>query len=161
MIDLFSAAGKYCVDTCSLTEMRRRYSRDVFPGAWAKLDALASAKIIVSVEDVLEELEQEDDEILEWALRHSDIFLDLDEAIQQHARDILVRHPTLVDLKKKKSSADPFVIAAAKAYGYTVVTEEKPSGGPPKKKIPDVCKIEGVECITLLEMLRREGLRLG
>ena len=41
-----------------------------------------------------------------------------------------------------------------------VVTEEKPSGGPDKSKIPDVCRAYSVECIRVLDMFRREGLRL-
>ena len=52
------------------------------------------------------------------------------------------------------------MIAGAAVYSCAVVTEEKPSGGPPKVKIPDVCKLLGVRCITMLDMLREEGLRL-
>ena len=48
---------KYVIDTCSLTEMRRRYPQDVFPAAWEKLTELAVAQIVISVDSVLNELE--------------------------------------------------------------------------------------------------------
>ena len=66
----------------------------------------------------------------------------------------------MLDLKKSKSGADPFLIAVAMLHKCSIVTEEKPSGGPHKSKIPDVCKAYSIECIPLLEMLRRECLRL-
>lgn len=151
---------KYIVDTCSLTEMRRTYPKDIFPGAWDKISILAGSGIILSVENVYEELKSQDDDVFEWARRFSEIFLPLDEAIQLKVREILKTHKNLLDLKKKTSEADPFVVACAILHDCTVVTEEKPSGGSNKAKIPDVCKAYGVECVPLIEMFRREDLKL-
>jgi len=113
---------------------------------------------LVSVDEVREEIAVQDDEVNEWASDNSNIFLPLEDDIQLKAREILLSHPTLVDTKKKKGSADPFLIAAACLYGGSVVTEEKPSGGPHREKIPDVCRTLGVSCITVLEMLQAEQL---
>src|SRR5688572_26125075 len=104
MADLFSVPPRYAVDTCSLTELKRRYSKDVFPSVWIKISDLAESGILISVEDVLEELSVEDDEVLKWALEHERVFAELDEAIQEEAKRILRDYPTLLDLKKKKSS---------------------------------------------------------
>ena len=53
------------------------------------------------------------------------------------------------------SKADPWIIAAAKAWGDTVVTFEKmPEPNSTKVKIPDICKRIEVSCITLYEMMR-------
>lgn len=153
-------APKYTIDTCSFTAMRRVYPEDVFPGAWRKLNELAESRVIISIDEVLEELQAEDDEVTKWAKRHAAIFLPLDAYVQTEAKKILAAHPTLVDLKKRKSGADPFVIAAGIVHGCSVVTEEKPSGGPSKVKIPDVCKALKIECLNMLGMLRREGMRL-
>jgi len=139
--------------------MRRVYPRDVFPSAWEKLEDLAESKIIASTEDVLEEIKTQDDEILEWANEHKEIFYPLSEEIQHGAIKILETHDNLIDLKQRKSGADPFVIATAIVHSCTVVTEEKPSGGPNRSKIPDVCKDYGIKCINILDMLRDEGLR--
>ena len=119
---------KYVIDTCSLTQMRRVYPRSVFPGVWQKITELADSGIIVSCEDVFEELKmQEFDELLLWALEREHIFIPLDEETQIQATLILSTYSNLIDIKKKKSSADPFVIALAITKNCTVVTEEQPS----------------------------------
>jgi len=151
---------KYAIDTCSLTELRRTYPKDVFPGVWDKVGELAETGTLISIENVYEELKVQDDEVLEWADEHSEIFKPLDEQIQIETREILEEHPNLIDLKRRKSGADPFLIATAMVFSCSVVTEEKPSGGPNRSKIPDVCRANGIGCIRLLEMLRAEQLCL-
>jgi len=150
---------KYAIDTCSITAMCRTYPIDVFPSAWNKLDELASSGVVISTEQVLQELKAQDDEAHEWAKGFKEIFLPLDEEVQGTASLVLGTHPELIDLKRRKSGADPFLIATAKIKSCAVVTEEKPSGGPHRPKIPDVCGAYGLECINVLEMLRREGLK--
>lgn len=151
--------AKYIIDTCSLTAMRRVYPRDVFPSAWEKLEDLAESEIIASTEDVFEEIKSQDDDLLEWANDYEEIFYPLSEEIQRGAIKVLESHDNLVDLKKRKSGADPFVIATAMVHSCTVVTEEKPSGGENRSKIPDVCQDYDIKCIKILDMLRDEGLR--
>ena len=50
--------AKYTIDTCSLTAMNRIYPKDVFPGAWNKLDELADNGLLISIENVLDELKR-------------------------------------------------------------------------------------------------------
>lgn len=60
------------------------------------------------------------------------------------------------------SKADPWIIAAAKAWGDTVETFEKmPESNSTKVKIPDICKRMGVPCINLYEMMRKIGMVLN
>ena len=151
---------KYAVDTCSFTQIGRSYPSDVFPSVWSKLDELVADQLICSVEDVYLELIAQDDTLADWAKRRHHIFLPIDEHIQRHVKDILQTHSNLLDVKKNKSGADPFLLGVAMVHDCIVVTEEKPSGGPERSKIPDVCNHYGIECIRSLEMLRREGLRL-
>lgn len=154
--------ARYLIDTCSLVELRRRYPHDVFPGVWAKLDELVDAGIVVSVDEVFFELTRQDDEVSAWAEAHAHAFLPLNDTIQPIAIDIIREYgERLLDTKKDKSGADAFVIAGAIATGCCVVTEEVASTAPNKVKIPNVCRDKGLTCIPLLEMLRREGLRLG
>jgi hypothetical protein len=148
----------YFIDACSLTELRRTYPQEHFPQVWKLLDRLAKAGRLLSVDEVLQELRAQDDEITEWADTHEDIFLSLEESIQLKARQILKAFPTLIDLKKKKSGADPFLIAAAAIRPGTVVTQERKSGGPPAVKIPDVCAALGIPCVTLLGLIQAEGV---
>lgn len=149
---------RYMVDTCSFTELRRVYPRPHFDAVWKLLEQLAQDGRLLSVEEVLCELKAQDDEVTKWAQSRESIFLPLDEAVQRGARDVLARFPTLLDLKRGKSSADPFLIAAAALQRATVVTQEKPSGGPSAVKIPDVCKALKIPCIQLLDLLKAESL---
>ena len=146
------------VDACSFTELRRRYPRQNFPAVWELVEDLVTQGRLISVADIFVELDAQDDEVSSWAQSHQGIFLPLSEDIQTQARDILRSYPNLIDLKKRKSSADPFLIAAAIIHEATVVTQEKPSGGPQVVKIPDVCRGYRIPCIQLLEMLQEEGL---
>lgn len=148
----------YAIDSCSLTALRRIYPERAFPQVWQLVETLASSGRIISVEDVLIELEAFDDVIKQWVIAHESIFLPLTADVQTAARAILAAYPTLVDVKKRKSSADPFLIAVAQVRSAVLVTEEKISGGPGRVKIPDVCRGLGMSCIPLLQMLLDEGL---
>jgi hypothetical protein len=148
----------YMVDTCSFTELRRTYPRPAFDAVWRLIEGLELEGRLLSVDEVLIELQAQDDEIAKWAEARPHVFLPLIPNIQVQARRILASHPTLLDMKRKKSSADPFLIAAAIIKRATVVTQEKKSGGPPAVKIPDVCLAYGVPCIGLLRLLQDEGL---
>jgi len=150
---------KYAIDTCSLTQLRRTYPKDVFPGVWDKMGELAEIGALISIEDVYEELKVQE-EVLQWADEHSEIFKPLDEQVQIKTREILEEHPNLIDLKRRKSGADPFLIATAMVFSCSVVTEENPGGGPNRPKIPDVCRANRIDCIRLLQMLRAEQLCL-
>lgn len=150
----------YIIDTCSFVAITETYPKDVFPGVWEKVDDMIEMGIILSADDVYEELASKDDDLFAWAKQRNQIFLPLSDYIQDHAIEILDTYANLIDIKNNKSSADPFLIATAIHKAGTVVTEEDFSGGPNRSKIPDVCKYYNVECINLLEMLRRERLKL-
>lgn len=150
---------KYVIDTCSLTTLRRVYPKENFKSVWDKISSLAKNNILISTEEVFEEIKQNDDEILKWAKEHDHIFFPHTKEIQLLVKKILVSHTNLFDAKNKKSTADPFLIAVAIINNCALVTEEKPSGGPNKYKIPDVCKDYNVECIDLLTLLKRENLK--
>lgn len=148
-------------DTCSFTELRRSYPKPVFDPVWDFVGNLFLIDRILSIEDVYIELQQQDDEVAAWIEQWEDCFIPLDDSIQTRAREILASFPSLVDLRRGKSSADPFLIAAASVRGGIIVTEENPSGGPHKVKIPDAAGRLGLPCIKLLQVLQQEGFRLA
>jgi hypothetical protein len=149
----------YWFDACSFAELRRTYPRELFESVWNFLESLIDAGCILSIEDVSIELNEQDDEVADWVNQWPHIFVKLDEDIQLRARAILAQFPTLIDLRKAKSSADPFLIAAAAVRGGIVVSEEKPSGGPHRVKIPDVAARLGIPCVKILDVLQQEGFR--
>ena len=160
--------AKYVIDTCSLVELRRTYPLDVFPNVWEAIGHLADAGVLISSSEVFDELEAsevEGDDVLMWACNHENMFAPLDGFIQQKAVAILEIFENLIDLKKKKSSADPFVIATAMMNSCVVVSEETATNNSAesglKVKIPDVCKYYNMPCISLLEMLRAEGIKFS
>lgn len=57
---------------------------------------------------------------------------------------------------KNPDPADPWLIACAKVYGYTLVTDERQSS---TKKIPFVCRQQGldVRCIGGLTLIEELG----
>lgn len=157
---------KYVIDTCSLVELRRSYPLDIFPNVWEVMGQMADAGVLISSSEVLDELkasEVEGDDVLKWAYDHENIFIPLDGFVQQKVIEILDVFEKLIDIKRKKSSADPFVIATAIMNSCAVITEEiatnNPAGSGQKVKMPDVCKYFKVPFYSLLEMLRTEGIK--
>jgi hypothetical protein len=163
-----AASPKYVIDTCSLIKLQEDYPSDVFPAVWDTMNDLALSGILISSAEVLEELRDGDsknDEILEWAENHLGIFYPLDGFIQTKAIEILGTFDNIVDLKKKKSSADAFVIATAIMNACIVVSDESITNNLPgsgkRVKIPDVCKYYNFQCISLLDMMRNEGVKFS
>ena len=113
------------------------------------MEAAATHGTTVAVQDVLIELERQDDDVFAWAKRHV-TFVPLEEKIQASATEILASFPQLVNTRRSRSVADPFVIALARVRGLTVVTAERASGSLQKPRIPDVCAGVGVKCVPLL-----------
>ena len=62
--------------------------------------------------------------------------------------------------------ADPWLIATASVYGYTIVTSEMPASGLSSKtpnkyaKIPDVAKAFGVKTENLYYMMRQLNIKI-
>lgn len=159
-ISLFSDMPKYIIDTCSFSELKYRYSEDVFEGIWKQVLDEIEKGTIMSCEEVYEELKKQDDDFFERFSRYKYMFIDINDEIQEELIIILKEHENILDLKKKKSGADPFVIATAKVYNCTVVTEEKRSNSTKIEKIPDVCNAYGIKCITFLDMLRELNIKV-
>lgn len=152
---------KYSIDTSAILEAwRRRYPPDVFPAVWERLDKVVQNGDLMASEEVFLEIEKRDDEVLEWARKHkATMFVPIDQEQQKHVTEILAKHERLVDTRKNRSTADPFVIALAKSRQCAVVTAEAATGKPEKPNIPDVCLAMGVRTINLLEFFREQGWR--
>lgn len=146
---------RYSLDTSAILDGRKRYyPPDVFPALWENFERLISDGSIKATDLVRHELEKKDDDVFKWC-KELDVFIDVDEDIQQIVTDILNRHPKLVSEGGQRSYADPFVIALATQHNCVVVTGEN-GGTESSPKIPFVCRARGIECINMLELIRRE-----
>jgi len=146
----------YCVDTSGwLDGWQRYYPRDVFPTLWTKIEEHVNQGDLISSEEVYREIKKKDDDLHKWIHKiqaQKSMLVATEERIQLRVGSLLGTYPRLVDTLKNRSQADPFVIATAMERQAVVVTGEK--GGTTKLRIPDVCKVEGVRCITFLDMIR-------
>jgi hypothetical protein len=103
---------------------------------------------------------RKDDELFAWCKeRRAALFVEIDDACQQHVARIMGRYPRLVDTVKGRSGGDPFVIAlAATARSpMTVITEESPG----RQRIPDVCTAESIPYIGLADLIEQENWQFG
>lgn len=148
-------AIRYSLDTSALLDGRvRMYPPDVFPKLWQNFERLVHDGGIKASEMVRYELEKKDDETLAW-VKELNLFVDTDEEIQQIITEILAAHPKLVQEGGQRSLGDPWVIVLAKQHNCVVVTSEN-GGTDDRPKIPSVCRAMGIECISILELIRRE-----
>ena len=134
----------------------RYYPIDVFPALWQKIEALVNQGQIIAPDEVYREIERKDDELFRWAKTRKTMFKPLDEATQVTVKEILGKFPRLVDTRKDRSRADPFVIALAKTSGSILVTGEH-GGTPEKPKIPTVCHALNIRPMNILQLIRSQG----
>jgi predicted nucleic acid-binding protein len=150
----------YCLDSNVLIQAwQKYYSPKLCPSYWDKLNQLGTEGKIFISQMVFDELTKTDDDLSKW-VKESNIEVktltaDVTNAVSQiYAADPL--HKFLVDNKKGRSLADPWVIAHAIVDNAVVVTkEEKVTAANNKKgvKIPNVCDNMNIPWMTDFEML--------
>lgn len=147
----------YVFDTSALIgAWVRSYPPENFPNFWDNLDAMAQQGRILVPEEVYKELAAKQDELMEWVQDRTEWLLaPTTTAVMLKVRDVLGRHPGLAKPSTGRDKADPFVVATAWQLGMTVVTEER-GGSAQKPKIPSVCADLGIECQSVVDVIRRE-----
>lgn len=151
----------FCFDTSAILDAWvRYYPPDVFPTIWVRMDQAATTGQIFVIDEVVTELKHKDDGIHKWIDSRESMIVPIDDGIQSYLVGIMTRYPKLVDTRRSRSGCDPWVIALARARGFSVVTAEKASGNLTRPKIPDVCKDLAVPCIEVVEFFRKQGWRV-
>src|SRR4030095_6686871 len=145
----------YCVDTSGwLDGWQRHYPADVFPTLWTKLDAVIATGEIITSEEVYLEIKRKSDDLHDWIQARKQMLVPLVKSIQVRATALLGEFPRLVDTLRGRGKADPFVLATAIERNAVVVTGEVVTGKMEKPRIPDVCQVKGIRCISFLQMIR-------
>ncbi|MDQ7827015.1 MAG: DUF4411 family protein [Candidatus Eremiobacteraeota bacterium] len=148
----------YTIDTSSIIHgWHEAYPKDAFPALWQKIEELIDDGKLIAIEEVILELEKKEDVLHKWAIKQEKLCVPIDIDIQKEVREILKSHKRLLDTRKNRSGADPFVIALAKVRKCTVITNEKKTSSQEKPHIPDVCEKLGIRCINLLELILEQG----
>ena len=149
----------YSMDTSRLDgSVGARLPARRVPHALDNIDDLIRKQKVKCVDEVLRELEEKQDDLCAWCKkRRKKMFVSLGKnpQIQRRAKGIVNQFPSLIDPSDTHGQADPFVIALAAEWDWTVVTAERSK--PSKPKIPDACRDLGIPCITLVEMFQQEG----
>lgn len=146
--------AKYIFDTNVFINMQRHHPADIFGSLWNQIATYIDSGVVLSSEEVFDELKICNDSLLEWAKSRKEAFVKSDEQIQLLVRDILKKQPSLITGSRKANGADPFVVALAKISSCTLVTDETKSGAGQPVKIPNVCEEFGVRQIKFVEFLR-------
>jgi hypothetical protein len=122
------------------------------------MEALAGEGRICAPDEVLFELKRGGDDVYNWALNVSTMFIEPTPDIQQVVASIVKQYPEFVpEISKDGVWADPYVIATAKILDAIVVTGEKPVGPNARRpKIPNVCIGLSVKWIDFLQLIRLE-----
>ena len=148
----------YVFDTSSLVEAWvRAYPPDSFPQLWMEMEGLADDGRLISPEEVLIDLAKKDDDLHAWVKsRSTAIIQPTSRELMDEVKEILSAHPMLTKSGTGRNASDPFVIALAAIRECPVVTQEK-GGTDTKPKIPSVCSVRSLDCMTILEVIRSEG----
>lgn len=149
---------RYIFDSNIFIELQRRQPIDVYPSVWEKISELMEKGVVVSCQEVYEEILVGHDSLATWVKQRASFFIPTTEEVQTEVRSILANYRGLVEGGKKKNSADPFVIALARLSGYAVVSQEARSNNMNSPKIPNVCSELGIKCLTFIDFSREMKL---
>lgn len=152
----------YIMDTSSIISIKEKFSQEDQRRIFQKLGQFALQGTIKCPPQVLMELksyEGPEDEPLKWIKNFKSELIVNDPSLYEKAKEILKRFPSLVDPRKSREQADPYVIALAeilreKSNKVIIVSEDIRSR---KKKISihDVCRNLNIPCIQIEEFLSK------
>ncbi|MCI0767268.1 DUF4411 family protein [Bacillus sp. TL12] len=145
---------------------RGYYAFDIVPSFWNTLVSLADNSKICSIDKIQQEIitpnDADPDELQEWTSENFRDYFERTDALdvlQNYAQiqQWAINDPQYTQAAKDEfaRNADAWLIAYAKAKGYTLVTHEVYN--PESKKrilIPVVCRNFQVKCINTFEMLK-------
>jgi hypothetical protein len=154
----------YCIDSCVLLDIWKadgKYPMQIFPSIWKHIEGLINQGAISSSVEVYDELKDDDNpDLVSWLKAKRSVFLPIDTSQLPHLKSIVSKYPELTN--GKRNNADPCLVALAKSMGASVITSEKyqPNASPTKPKIPNLCQEFGVTCLSLLDFLKEQGVKL-
>ncbi|NHZ84750.1 MAG: DUF4411 family protein [Planctomycetia bacterium] len=150
---------KYCLDSNVLIQAwQKYYSPKYCQSYWDVLNDLGNQRIIFIPEMVYEEITRTDDDLSEWLKSSMIEVKTIDTEVTKCLKNIYsadLNHKHMVDSKKGRSLADPWVIAhAMKEQAIVVTKEEKITAiNSNKIKIPNVCDKMNVRWINDFEFV--------
>lgn len=158
-----------------ITAKNAFYPFDLAMAFWEQLKYHIENKNIIILKKMADEIFKGTDELSEWLAQFDEkLFLNYSDSrilieyrdVLQHLRDSQYYKESALMEWSRENVADPWLIAAAKAKGYTLITWEVSAGvrsivnKSRNAKIYDVCDNMNVPCKNLYYMMRRLGIKL-
>lgn len=167
-----SKDSKYLLDANIFIQAHQSYyAFDIAPSFWEKLIHNARDEKLISIDKIMEELKNGDDnDLLEnWATTEFQNWF-----MSCSNEEVFKRYSQIIDWSQNSThfkgaakdefarSADSWVLAYAKAYNHTIVTHEKYDANNKKRiKIPNVCEKFNISYIDTFTMLRNLDVKIG
>lgn len=156
-----------------ITPFKNYYPFDLTPGFWTQLALKLQRDSVYILDVVKNEVMKGEDELSEWfelidnvkiVDRRNTIIINKYKEVLEFLQESPLYSERALRNWSNISVADPWLIAAASALGYTLVTFEtsagiisinSPSGKP---KIPDIAKAFNVNCVNLFYFMRKMNI---
>lgn len=162
----------YCFDSSAFIALNRAHNTIPVPDLWKELDKLFKAGKIISHELVFDEIHpgrKSPDFLEKWIGDKKGYFIGITEKQSEVVTAILNSYPTLIDYKKERNEADPWLIALAveKAEEVTlfekstliyVISQEKITS---TTKIPAVCRQFKIPHMNLEQFYKDNNWKFG
>ena len=161
---------KFAIDANSvITPYKRYYPFDLAPNFWKFMESKIADGTVVLIDKVYDELVAGGDELTDWLLgieanlvnhKNPDVINKYGEILAYIQNCGYYKSKALTEWADIRV-ADPWIIACANVFEYTVVTFEEPNGNLSKSspcsrpKIPEICKEFDVSCTNLFDMMRK------
>lgn len=166
----------YLIDSNSLiTPFEKYYPFDFAKRFWKQLETNIAKGNIVILDMVKSEITKKDDELSDWIgdlattnfIDHRNIaIIEIYRQVLESIKNNDCYKDTALNDWASINSADPWLVATAKANNYTIVSFETPNKGlnasnPSKRpKIPDIASEFDVEVVDLFDMMRNLGFKM-
>ena len=168
---MVNSSEKFLIDANTLmTASRFFYAYDV-PSFWKTFEDKIKAGNIVLLDIVKAEIDKGQDELKQWVSEREDVFEICNHVdpeiipkyaeVMQYIQECGFYNEKGLNDWARNEVADPWLIAAAAAKGYKLITFEQSAGSLNVKnksgrvKIPDVAKHFDVEVHNLYHMMRQ------
>jgi hypothetical protein len=156
----------YIFDSSAFITINRFYPFSLVPDLWDKLSSMIKDRRIISHKFVLEEINpktENPDFLGNWVSDKVDIFKPITREQTNYVAEILGKFPKLIDYKKEKDQADPWIIALARELNEqpslfeteVIVVSQESKTSP--HKIPAACKYFDIKHENLFDLFKSKN----